>query len=287
MAFRCIHVPVSSFNRKEDHCVLYNFARWTRFPPRKATVKLLCEKCETNCSVDENMLKSVYLCIMSNPDIICQVAGVQYRNLHHILAHILLRGILVNVDMNDYGRRGQSWFEDEDFKRTFTSLWNYCRDSTHPNPPDIRLFLLPNKAFNDETTFSMFSMERILRSPHYTEIIDEEEGVCFYTKFDCFHVVLPINEVSKNYFNTYRNGMYVDPITDKVFLRQCVQPRPPPHGTFSDEELTSHFPAVLLRWNILLHDKYAEYLFNQPSKARIRDYDIPFNVFPGELHYTC
>ena len=242
--FRYIHVPVCSFNRKEDHCILYNFSRWTRFPPRKATVELLCEKCETNYSVDENGLYSIYLCVMSNRDVVCQIEGMKYRNLHHILAHILLRGILVNVDMNDCGRRSQSWFEDENFKHVFTSLWNYCRDSTHPYPPDICLFLLPNKAFNDETTFSMFSMERILRSPHYTEIINEREGVFFYTKFDCFHVVLPIDELSKNYFSTFRKGLFIDSTTGEIFLRQCVRPRPPPYGTFNDEELTSHFPAV-------------------------------------------
>ena len=285
MAFRLIHVPVRSLDCKEDYRILYNFSSWSRFPPRKATVELLCENCETKSSDDENKLKSVYLYIMSNPDIACQIEGMENGWLHRVLAHILFRGILVNVDLDDYHGNSHSWFEDGDFLATFTSLWNYCKNPSHPNPPDLRLFLLPNKALNDETTFSMFSMERILRSPHYTEIIIKEKiGVFLYTKFDCFHVVLPVDGMSRSYFNTYRNGLYVSATTNEVFLRQCIRPRPPMHGTFSDEELTSHFPAVLLQWNIQLHDEYAGYLFNQPSKVKIRDYDIPFNIFPGELH---
>ena len=283
--FREIHVPVQSFNEQEDHRILYNFSKWSRFPPRKATVQLLCKDCEHRASAAEGRLRSVYLCVTSHPNTTCQIKDVQYKELHHILAQILFRGVLVNVDIDDY-RDGEHWFMHEEFKTTFTRLWNYCGDINFANPPDMYLFLLPNCPYNDATTYSLFSMERILRSPHYTKLVRDKAGLYFYTKFDCFHIVVAINDESRKYFNTFQNGLYSH--KDGPILLQCTRPRPKrqhqsqngdsvlQYTPFTEEEMITHFPDVLIQWNIDFYHDYVDLILRQPKRANIVDYVIPF-----------
>ena len=282
--FKHIHVPVTEYtNHQKDDDFLYDFSRtqWTRFSPRKAVYKLLCEQCECNDSVDEKKLKGVYLAVSSNPNTTCQIEGIEYRELHHILAQILFRGVLVNVNI-DHSLHGH-WFMHEKFKSTFFQLWNYCRNVSIPNPPDLLLFLLPNCAYNDETTYSLFSMERVLRSPHYTELVQDEAGLYFYTKIDCFHIVLPIDDDSLRYFKTFRNGLCTDAEKKTVYMLQSVRPRAHRKGEkpFDEVELTLHFPTVLMEWNMQLYVNYIRTMLEQPQ-CKIRDYDIPFILFPGE-----
>ena len=283
--FRLIHVPVQQFeNQQEDIRILINFSKWSKFPPDKATASLLCNQCEVNSSINEGDLKGVYLSVISNPDALtCQIKGMKYRDLHHILAQILFRGLLVNIDIDGYNG---SWFMDEEFCAKFTLLWNYSRNVNFQNPPDIRLFLLPNKAYDAETTFSLFSMERILRSPHYTELVSDKAGLYLYLKIDCFHIVLPIDKKSERYLHTFRNGLYTDEATEETFLLQCTRPkrRQSYEQPFSADELTTHFPDVLTQWNVELHNNYIHMMLNQPSSHKIRDYDIPFIIFPREEH---
>ena len=161
-------------------------------------------------------------------------------------------------------------------------------DVSIPNPPDLLLFLLPNCAYNDETTYSLFSMERVLRSPHYTELVQDAAGLYFYTKIDCFHIVLPIDDESLCYFKTFRNGLYTDAEKKTVHMLQSVRPRACREGEkpFNEVELTLHFPKVLIEWNMQLYVNYIRMMLEQPGKCKIRDYDIPFILFPGEIRHN-
>ena len=134
-------------------------------------------------------------------------------------------------------------------------------------------------------------MERVLRSPHYTELIlCDIAGLYLYFKIDCFHIVLPVDEKSECYFNTFRNGLCTDDATEKIYLLQCTRPKQHRYQSCKqnfhadDDELTVHFPDVLMQWNVQFHNDYICEMLNQPSGHKIKDYDIPFILFPGEDH---
>ena len=124
----------------------------------------------------------------------------------------------------------------------------------------------------------------MLRSPHYTELVCDGAGIYLYSKIDCFHIVLPVDEKSVSYFNTFQNGLYTNEFTKDTVLLQCTRPkqRGPHEKPFSEYELTTHFPGVLEQWNVQLHHRYISMMLTQPSICPIKDYDIPFIIFPGE-----
>lgn len=186
MIFKQIHC--SNCNDKSSDKYIYDFSRGVWLGVNTLTYPMLCSDCEQLC--DEKSLRQLYIILMDKAD----KKGLTVPNDRHwlqrVLANIILRGLLVTDSLpND--------FLDADFKRVFKTLWDYCatRDSMLP---DLHLFLLPNRPLVKGLNMYVHSFEYTLRCPMLPKVFrDQELGIYFvYTKFDYFHVVLPLNNES-------------------------------------------------------------------------------------------
>ena len=119
----------------------------------------------------------------------------------------------------------------------------------------------------------MYGIELVLRSPLFTQYVSTNKcGTFLYTKFDCFHIVLPVDIVATNYFQSYRNCMYCTTqengcvtfnlqkckIDVKVNRRLNTLSRSSKKGirrdsiqiTSPDNVVPTRFPEGLLRFNV-------------------------------------
>ena len=75
------------------------------------------------------------------------------------------------------------------------------RDSCIPR--QMRICILPNVQINLKVTNATLQFQ--LRNPQYTHIVANDGsngGIFLYTKFDCFHCVLPLDD-SNHYFDQF------------------------------------------------------------------------------------
>ena len=240
---------------------MFDFSRVEPLSSKGLTYRLLCKKCDNKLSVHESKLANLYKYISGKPNTVAFTSKNDIGWLHFILLNILFRGILTCVDITNVDIE------------LFMSLWKYCKDNSQPNVhnlPDFYLFLLPNKPFNRELTDFMYAFETLLRMPRCTELIKQTEGTFFYCKFDIFHLVVPACEDSKRYFKTFNNCLNSETKT----LQWSTLPKAEKRQNTSfksfefiypQEELTNHFPEVLLRWCCSLYGKYIPRVFNQPK----------------------
>ena len=254
-----------STSEKTDY--ILDFSRDERLAAGSLTYQLLCGDCETYYSTTEQHLLNVYVYLAANPniDIIITHKDMYATSwLKHILANILFRGVLTNIDLDE--RFWQESIIDEVY-----SLWKFCTraSSTLPN---LKVFLLPNKPFCSNLGDFMYPFEILIRMPRCTELIQQkDEGMFLYTKFDCFHVVLPLCETSRAYFETFNNGLVakdcdlclrwsIHPKTEKITRNKLIDFKYPPECA----SLKDHFPEILLRWCASLYEEFISRVYNHP-----------------------
>ena len=257
---------------KQTNYIL-DLSRNEMLAPGGLTYQLLCERCEKYYSTMEQLLANVYLYIVANPNmdfIIVHEDSQPTSWLKYILANILLRGILTNIDLDER-------FQDKHIMDEVYSLWKLCSETLNAtctpqnDCPNLKIFLLPNKPFNEHRF--MYPFEMLLRMPHSADLIKRSEMLFFYTKFDSFHIVLPLCKKSRDYFDTFNNGVREDGpnlhlrqvVLQKAELNFCQQNKsmdikyPPRCAT-----LKNHFPEVLLEWCASLYETIVSRLYNHP-----------------------
>ena len=254
---------------------MYDFSRNERLSAKGLYYQLLCGECETEYSKTEQPLLSLYLKLAADPN---NNLSIDHEDtdtptiwLTYILANILLRGVLANINLDGH--------QEQEIMDAVHSLWIFCRaklhDASKMDPPKLKVFFLPNKALGQSLIDFLFPLEMLLRMPRCTELIQyEKEGTFLYTKFDCFHVVLPLCKESKAYFDAFDNGLVVD--SCKLQFKWSLQPRTIinlssktftfsyPEGNICTSLKDPRFPKALLRWCAFLYQNIVLKLGNLP-----------------------
>lgn len=264
---------IHSTSEQRDY--ILDFSRDERLAAGALTYQLLCEKCETYYSKFEEQLLCEYLYLAAQEDTTKDII-ITHKDknapswLRYILANILFRGILTNIDLDER-------FQQQNIIDNVHSLWKFCRKIPEASTeqctlPNLKLFLLPNKPFCSNLDDFMYPFEMLLRMPRCTELIQQkDEGTFFYTKFDSFHVVLPLCDTSKAYFETFNNRLEskgcnlclrwsIQPKTDIIRHEKLIEFSYSPE----DASLQDHFPEVLLSWCTSLYEKFVSRVYNHP-----------------------
>ena len=157
------------------------------------TFPIFCQVCEFNASKEEGVLKDVYLQITGPKDAV--LSSEHYYTVKHILAVVLFRGMLLGVNFLEELQANQ------DFFNIFKLLREYCSSADYEScwVSKFHVFILGNEHYNLNTKDPKYKylMELQLRNPQFTTMVRTIEGDVFlYTKFDCFHCVLPIKSTT-------------------------------------------------------------------------------------------
>ena len=238
------------------------------------TYPLLCQKCEKNIYLmcpaclkpncrkpinHEEKLRNVYLLLLSKGEITV-VNSKQDFNEHtdnlkcqnrwfsRILAEIMLRGVFVSKTFTTILKS---------YKPDFEALWRFACGLQ--NECTIKLFLLPDGPVSQTGGFRdfLFPLELILRAPHLTELYQSEDnGAFLYTQFDCFHLVLPLDDKSQIYFLPK-----IDLSQDNISLDRSQYP-----SDYITLEDSQYFPGALLRINKERYPRYASGLLNHENQ---------------------
>ena len=232
---------------KQVHCsgtenFIHDFSRFDKGKgryirkPKDLGYQLHCQYCEQLLGKVEGNLKSVYLLVLAHTE---NTVSLQNKDcwFPFILTNIMFRGILVGGSLECLLNE----FEEE-----FHKLWNSALTKSHFC--GIRLFLLPNCCISHSNTHFLYALELLIRNPSYTELYQSEVGGKFlYTHFDCFHLVLPLDKKSSDYFDTYRS---VSVVCDPVVLARTTYPNVKVtdlHHTFEYVgDASIYFPDALL-----------------------------------------
>lgn len=282
--FKRIHGSNEKDKLKE---FIYDFSRDVRMGSRALTYPMLCDKCEKVC--DEQTLRALYIFFKANPDECFKVPN-EGSWLQHVLANIMFRGLLVSdslpVDL-----------QDKPFWQLFTTLQDYCRD-TSSRMPDLYLFLLPNRPINEKLIAFLYPFEFLLKNPMFSTVIrDAKTGINFiYTKFDCFHLVLPLDRVSKDYFDRFQNGFdtFEESGHNYIKLRwtkPCVSAREFDNESQAviyniEEEIKPHlFPPILMNVSIQQYKRFVSMICTISKKSHLREEcKMMLEYLPGLNH---
>ena len=240
---------------------IYDFSRGVKMGPRALRYPMLCDKCEKVC--DEASLRNLYIFLMDKPKEKSFKVPNANSWLQRVLANIMFRGLIIADNLTNE-------LQNSNFKRRFKDLRNYCKTGESLLP--FHLFLLPNQAIDEELIAFIYPFEYILRSPMFSKVIRNKRiGIHFiYTKFDCFHLVLPLDSKSEDYFNHFQKGFE----TYEHLGHKYVKLRWTMHGTtvyekkfdkttcsvkycVPEQVKPSIFPEVLLK---IALDQYTRYL---------------------------
>ena len=261
---------------EHGHGYMYDFSRNERLSAQGLYYQLLCGECEIEYSKTEKSLAMVYPKLAADPHnnltINHEGTDTPAMWLIYVLTNILLRGVLANIDLDNH-------FQEQEIMDEVYFLWTFCRAkldviyASKMSVPNLKVFFLPNKALSQSLIDFLFPLEMLLRMPRCTELIQyEKEGSFLYTKFDCFHVVLPLCEQSRAYFEAFDNGLEVDNYS--LHFRWALQPttKIDPQSksfTFNYPKCTStkdpRFPEALLRWCTSLYEDITSKLHDRPS----------------------
>ena len=162
------------------------------------TYPIFCQVCESNASIEESVLKDVYLKITgtTNQSRTCHVSHKDYLTVKHMLAVILFRGMLLGVNFLEELKINKDFFDIFEPLRRFCSSSEY---ESHWVLSKFHVYTVDNKHYNlnSQDPKYKYSMELQLRNPQYTKMVRTSEGDVFlYTKIDCFHCVLPIKSTT-------------------------------------------------------------------------------------------
>ena len=276
---------IHCLNESEDF--IYDFSRDKKKRARAIAYPMLCRECEDLC--DEESLKILYIFLMDKPNMKCIKVLNDGSWLQHVLANIMFRGILLSDSLPED-------LLDKYFWQSFTTLQDYCRD-TKKRMPWLNLFLLPNKAMNEEEIAFLYPLEYVLRNPSFSTVVrsrHKKTQINFiYTKFDCFHLVLPLDDDSKAYFDRFQNGFdtFAERGHNYVYLRwteQCIPDKVIDRKTyavqysFTEEAKTHLFPEILLNVNFLECKRFMSMIY---ANSRLtHDCTVMMDYLPGLNH---
>jgi len=186
----------------------------------KLTYPLFCYQCEVKASKKEKFLKVAYLQIMEEETGL-SIDRVQLADLKYMLALLLFRGILYSI--NFIKLVNEDYFDK--FMDAVLELRRFCACEENSSwiPDRMCIFLLPNGPINPFVP--TFILEFQFRNPLYTTIVakDSTNGVYLYTKFDCFHCVLPLDDNSIRYFDTFNRFKRGKETYDLPYGRAAIQ----------------------------------------------------------------
>ena len=192
--FLKIHSSKVAYDHYHGQLIYDAFAE--KFKTAKTvTYPIFCYVCENKASEREKFSKDLYLQIMAGEDDkYLRITKKQRKDIEYILALLLFRGILFAVDFLKLVC--EPYFPK--FMNIFLKLRKFC-DETLDSSWDksfarrILVFILPNGHFNLENP--NYSLDFQLRNPLYTTIVvpKDSTSIFLYTKFDCFHCVLPLD----------------------------------------------------------------------------------------------
>jgi len=131
------------------------------------------------------------------------------------------------------------------------------------NQPPLYLYILPNGPFNPELQDAAYIFNLQIRNLEFTSIVEEEEGTFLYTKFDCFHCVLPLIDCSKCFENVLVSGQITIP---------------------SEEQRKCQFPQVLLRRNLDEAVQLIKHIISQLPHSQL---DRHCKVFISQAPSIC
>lgn len=224
---------------------------------------LFCRGCEDKAVDEESYLRNVYLKIMGSA--LVRVTEEESHKLRHILAVILFRGALLGINFETF--KTKYFFRD--FYKLFIELRDYCCEESIekykilPIAKNLNIFLLHNTSFSRSNIGLITTLDFQLRNPKFTCLV-EKDGVFLYTKFDCFHVELPIiyNDTSP----LKKTGCFSDQykVAGYFYL-------PPPTAA------VDLFPDKLLQFNLSLIGNLADQL------TRIPNVGCVIQMFENEL----
>ena len=226
--------------------------------PSLSVPSMFCQSCEREASKEEKYLKKVYLKIMGSA--LVRVTEEESHKLRHILAVILFRGALLGINFE------QLRIQFRYFYNLFIDLRDYCRETDIakykilPIAEKVDIFLLPNTSFSCSNIGLITTLDFQLRNPTFTSLVerlrddqdeDDQDGdnVFLYTKFDCFHVKLPI-------------------IPEACDLTGCFSDRYKVNGHFylpPPKAAVKLFPDDLLQYNLSLIGDLADQLTRIPN----------------------
>lgn len=249
---------------RDVHCdsagtFIWDWSLSRKFGAGKLSIKLLCQQCESLASDEERKLRDLYVHILSwaNKRITVPNEG---EWLSFIFVNIMFRGLVSSVNLIDIVHSRQF----ECFKALFT-LQNYSMKRGQ-NRPRLYLYILPNGPFNFNTELQdaayIFNLQ--IRNPQFTLIVKEKEGTFLYTKFDCFHCVLPLVDCNKCFEKVSVSG----------------------HITIPSEEQRKHqFPQVLLRRNLDEAVQLAKHIISQLPHSQLDHHCKVFISQAPSIHH--
>ena len=285
-AYKRIHCSII---KKQFEDFIYDFSCGVRMGPRALSYPMLCDTCEKLCN--EESLMKLYIFLMDKPN----KKSFKVPNgdcwLQHVLAHIMFRGLMIADNLPNE-------LQDYSFKQRFKALRNYC--TTCKSMPEFYLFLLPNQSIDEELIAFIYPFEYILRSPMFSTVIrDKKIGINFvYTKIDCFHLVLPLDSKSEDYFNHFQKGFdtyehlghkYVDlrwtvhgtGVYERKFDRETKAVK----YTVSEEVKPCIFPEVLLKVALHQYGRYISMIYSHSEKSALFPHcKIMIEYLPGLNH---
>lgn len=188
--YRAIHCAVS------DPEFIYDQYKNKQVSGKLLSYPLFCHKCESAASSEESLLRDLYLQIMSANSSQCLKFELKdAEKLKHILAIILFRGLLVGINFNEEKRN--SYFKE--LMETLNQLRSFCCMTDpmgykqSPMLKQLKIFVLPNCQYSN--IYPLYILDLQLRNPLFTTVIKQKnsKGVYLYTKFDCFHCLLPLD----------------------------------------------------------------------------------------------
>ena len=208
-AYKIIHgLPDTSFIwdciRKE----LVNIG--LRKPP--VAYQLACQECEVTAAQSELPLRNLYSFICRNKHKDINVRHSKFWGYIHIVATMLLRGFLVNIDILE---QIYSSADCEGLLCSYFQLVSYIRGNTGTRLlPEIHQFLIPH-----EPDSASHLLNTQLRALHYTHIVNEKGGLFVLMHFDILYWVMPINKTGTHMLKS-KNGIRLQP-GESIVLWLC------------------------------------------------------------------
>lgn len=185
-----------------------------RKPP--VAYQLACQECEGKAAQSELPLRNLYSFICKNKHKDINVHHSEVWGYVYIVATMLLRGFLVNIDILEQIYLSA---ECEELLRSYFQLINYIRSNTQPLPeihqplPEIHQFLIPHEP---DSASHLLNIQ--LRALHYTHVVNEKGGLFLLMHFDILYWVMPLNETGTHMLKS-ENGIRLQPDESIVLLR--------------------------------------------------------------------
>ncbi len=264
-AFRKIHCEA------EGECV-FDPSTGKRMGSKSLTLPLFCDSCEKAACTKEELLRNLYITIMAKGDQQIKITDDQVQSLRNILAILMFRGCLTGINF-----LGEMRNDFNVLMKWLIALRKFILSSEDDVSERLALYLIPNCPFNPNNADPLYILDFVLRCPSFTSLIRSNGRTFFYTQFDCFHCVLPFDDVKETVFANdtllthAKNCFYIHSPSSDLLLP-------------SSETMKCNFPSLLLQvnsWKIL--EMEISFLENPQIKRYCR---IVTSCFPNRSSFT-